>query len=81
MPGITPGLVSNWLHDQAGLGTVIKVTPPACAIALSLEQSHTAPVVLVSGGVGLTLMVSMLEAIAETTPGRPHLAYPWRVVT
>ena len=68
-PGIPPGLVSNWLHDQAGLGTVIKVTPPAGDFFL--EQSDTAPVVLISGGVGLTPMMSMLEAISATTPERP----------
>ena len=67
--GIPPGLVSNWLHDQAWLGTVIKVTPPAGDFYL--EPSNTEPVVLVSGGVGLTPMMSMLEAISETTPDRP----------
>ncbi|HQT89782.1 MAG: nitric oxide dioxygenase [Acidiphilium sp. 37-64-53] len=68
-PGIPPGLVSNWLHDQATLGTIIKVTPPAGDFFL--EQSETAPVVLISGGVGLTPMMSMLEAISATTPERP----------
>ncbi|HUW80949.1 MAG TPA: NO-inducible flavohemoprotein [Acidocella sp.] len=68
-PGIPPGLVSNWLHDKAKLGTTIKVTPPAGDFFL--EPSNTAPVVLVSGGVGLTPMMSMLEAISETTPDRP----------
>lgn len=68
-PGIPPGLVSNWLHDQVALGTVIKVTPPAGDFFL--DHSHTAPVVLVSGGVGLTPMMSMLEAISATTPERP----------
>ena len=64
-----PGLVSNWLHQQAQLGTVIKVTPPAGDFFL--EPSHTAPVVLLSGGVGLTPMMSMLEAISAATPERP----------
>lgn len=68
-PGIPPGLVSNWLHDQAGPGTMVKVTPPAGDFFL--EHSDTRPVVLVSGGVGLTPMMSMLEAISATTPERP----------
>jgi nitric oxide dioxygenase len=67
--GTPPGLVSNWLHDQAGLGTVIKVTPPAGDFFL--EPSDIGPVVLVSGGVGLTPMVSMLESISVNTPDRP----------
>jgi nitric oxide dioxygenase len=68
-PGVPPGLVSNWLHQQAQLGTVIKVTPPSGDFFL--EPSHTTPVVLLSGGVGLTPLMSMLEAIAAATPGRP----------
>jgi nitric oxide dioxygenase len=68
-PGVPPGLVSNWLHQQAQPGTVIKVTPPAGDFFL--EPSNTAPVVLVSGGVGLTPMMSMLEAISSATPERP----------
>ncbi len=68
-PGVPPGLVSNWLHQQAELGTVIKVAPPAGDFFL--EPSHAAPVVLLSGGVGLTPMMSMLEAIAADTPERP----------
>ena len=68
-PGVPPGLVSNWLHQQAQPGTVIKVTPPAGDFFL--EPSRTAPVVLLSGGVGLTPMMSMLEAISAATPERP----------
>ena len=63
-----PGLVSNWLH-QAQPGTVFKVTPPAGDFFL--EPSHTTPVVLLSGGVGLTPMMSMLETITAVTPERP----------
>jgi nitric oxide dioxygenase len=68
-PGVPPGLVSNWLHDRARLGTVIKVAAPAGDFFL--EQSQTTPIVLVSGGVGLTPMMSMLEAISAATPERP----------
>ena len=68
-PGVPPGLVSNWLHQQAQPGTVFKVTPPAGDFFL--EPSPTAPVVLLSGGVGLTPMMSMLEAISAATPARP----------
>ncbi len=62
------GLVSNWLHDAATAGTVLKVAAPAGDFFL--DRSSDAPVVLVSGGVGLTPMVSMLESIAQTTPER-----------
>ncbi|WP_066775060.1 NO-inducible flavohemoprotein [Croceicoccus mobilis] len=57
------GLASGWLHDQAAVGTVLKVAPPAGEFFL---PEHTErPVVLLSGGVGLTPMVAMLEALAE----------------
>jgi nitric oxide dioxygenase len=68
-PGIPAGIVSNWLHDRVGPGTVLKVAPPAGDFYL--DPHGAAPVVLVSGGVGLTPMMSMIEAIAATTPKRP----------
>ena len=68
-PGQPAGTVSNWLHDHAGPGTVLRAAPPAGDFFL--DQATDAPVVLVSGGVGLTPMISMLETIAATAPERP----------
>jgi len=56
------GAGSNWLHDHAQEGTVLKASPPAGDFFLPEQPER--PVVLLSGGVGLTPMVSMLEAIA-----------------
>ncbi|WP_348771531.1 PAS domain S-box protein [Azospirillum sp. SYSU D00513] len=61
------GTVSRWLHDTVSEGTVLKVAPPAGEFVLPAEPER--PVVLVSGGVGLTPMVSMLEHIAHHQPG------------
>jgi nitric oxide dioxygenase len=62
------GLVSRWLHDAAQPGTVLKVAPPTGEFFI--KEPPTRPVVLVSGGVGLTPLVSMLEAIAaRQSPG------------
>jgi nitric oxide dioxygenase len=63
------GLVSNWLHAEARAGTVLKVAAPAGDFFL--DRASAEPVVLVSGGVGLTPMVSMLESLAAEAPGRP----------
>lgn len=63
------GIVSNWLHDQAGPGTVLQVAPPAGDFTLPEQPER--PVVLLSGGVGLTPMVSMLETIAAHHPELP----------
>ena len=68
-PGVPPGIVSNWLHDHAGPGTVLKVGPPAGEFFLNEKEDN--PVVLLSGGVGLTPMVSMLEHVVRTGSGRP----------
>jgi len=68
-PGQPGGTVSNWLHDHARPGTVLRAAPPAGDFFL--DRSTDAPVVLVSGGVGLTPMVSMLESIAATSRDRP----------
>lgn len=57
------GLASGWLHDHAKPGTVLKVAPPAGEFFLSDHPER--PVVLLSGGVGLTPMVAMLETIIE----------------
>lgn len=57
---------SVYLHDQAAIGSMLEATPPAGDFYLPEEPER--PVVLLSGGVGLTPMVSMLEAIASEYP-------------
>lgn len=61
------GTASNWMHDQVDVGSVISATPPAGDFVLSGRPGR--PIVLLSGGVGLTPMVSMLEAIVAQWPG------------
>src|SRR5205085_10894441 len=68
-PGVPAGLASNWLHDHAKPGTVLKVAPPAGEFVL--DERDDRPVVLLSGGVGLTPMMSMLEVIVASGSGRP----------
>jgi len=60
-PQAPAGAASGWLHDHARAGTVLQVAPPAGDFVLDAAED---PVVLVSGGVGLTPLVSMLETIA-----------------
>lgn len=68
-PGAPPGLASNWLHDHAGPGTKLQVAPPSGEFFL--DERDASPVVLLSGGVGLTPMVSMLEHIVHSGSRRP----------
>lgn len=69
------GIVSTWLHKEAGLGTRLKVAPPAGEFFL--DEGRRGSVVLLSGGVGLTPMISMLESIAERTsdPAPVHFVH------
>lgn len=60
------GEASIFLHDRAEVGTVVECTPPAGDFHLAEKPER--PVILLSGGVGLTPMVSMLEAIADQHP-------------
>ena len=60
------GRGSGFLHDQVQVGDVLEVTPPAGDFFLAEDPQR--PVVLLSGGVGLTPMVSMIETIAQKHP-------------
>ena len=62
------GLASGWLHDQAA-GTVLKVAAPAGEFFLAERPER--PVVLLSGGVGLTPMVAMLETLVAQDNAGP----------
>ena len=59
------GVASGHLHDAIQVGDVLLATPPAGDFHLKPAQR---PVVLLSGGVGLTPMVAMLETIAAEHP-------------
>ncbi|MGF7048535.1 nitric oxide dioxygenase [Paenibacillus sp. DS2015] len=62
------GIVSTYLHEAVDVGNVLEVSTPAGVF--TLDQGIDIPVVLISGGVGLTPMVSMLETLATEQPER-----------
>lgn len=53
------GLVSNFLHDHATEGHVLDIFPPAGDFLL---RETSEPLVLISGGVGITPTLAMAEA-------------------
>ncbi len=60
------GKASNWLHDTVKPGSVLRLFPPAGDFVL---RSGEKPLVLVTGGVGITPTLAMLEHALPT--GRP----------
>ncbi len=62
------GLISNRLHDKVREGDIIEVAPPAGDFFLDTEKQT--PVVFISGGVGQTPLLSMLEYLADTGSDR-----------
>lgn len=63
------GKVSVFLHRELAIGDKIEVSVPAGDFYLDTDSNN--PVTLISGGVGITPMMSMYETIANTTPERP----------
>lgn len=66
--GSPPGVVSNDLHELFNEGDTIPISAPAGDFYLDMESDS--PVVLISGGVGLTPMMSMLNTIVHEQPNR-----------
>jgi nitric oxide dioxygenase len=62
------GRVSNALHDRLEEGSVLDVAPPQGDF--HLREEGKAPVVLLSGGVGLTPMVSILNHLVRQNDDR-----------
>ena len=63
------GKVSVFLHETIQIGDTLEVSAPAGDFHIDMES--TRPVTLISGGVGITPMMSMLDAIAKHSPTRP----------
>jgi ferredoxin-NADP reductase/predicted pyridoxine 5'-phosphate oxidase superfamily flavin-nucleotide-binding protein len=62
------GTVSRYLHDRVGHGDILNARTPAGEFVL--HETGDRPVVLVSAGVGLTPLVSMLHALVASAEER-----------
>ncbi|MCF8888886.1 NO-inducible flavohemoprotein [Priestia megaterium] len=65
--GAPAGIVSNYLHKQVQTGDTLKFSAPAGDFVLDHSEL---PVVLISGGIGITPLLSMLNTIVEKQPTR-----------
>lgn len=63
------GKVSVYLAEKIGEGDVLLLSAPAGDF--TLDQEDKRPLVLISGGVGLTPMISMLTESLKKNPERP----------
>jgi len=66
---VPPGLASNFLHDHIQEGAIISAKPPGGKFILDVQKPIAA--VLISNGVGITPMMSMLKAVSALNPKRP----------
>lgn len=66
-PDLPAGLASSYFHDHVKVGTRIRALSPRGQF--TLDESGNRPLVLISGGVGITPMISMLEQLAKDTVG------------
>ncbi|WP_077329881.1 NO-inducible flavohemoprotein [Virgibacillus siamensis] len=62
------GIVSNYLHTKMEKGSILPISAPSGDFVL--DQEDTRPLILMSGGVGLTPMMSMLETSLKQQPDR-----------
>ncbi|MFL6446926.1 MAG: NO-inducible flavohemoprotein [Bryobacteraceae bacterium] len=83
------GQISNYLHDHVKEGDTVFVHAPAGHFAIN--EGSDAPVVLISGGVGITPALCMLQHLAQqqrrevlfvhATTNRAHCAFREEVFT
>lgn len=57
-----PGVVSSWFTQEVKAGDILDVKAPAGHFALDLQRSR--PIVLIGGGVGITPVLAMANALA-----------------
>ena len=65
---IPQGQVSNWLHANVEVGSVLQITHPFGEFTPDADTLE--PIVLLSAGIGITPMISVLNRIVEVNPSR-----------
>jgi MOSC domain-containing protein YiiM/ferredoxin-NADP reductase len=68
-PQVKAGLASTHFHDRLAVGDRIEAKAPAGIFTIDVTQRDQ-PVVLIAGGIGITPLLSMLNAIAAAEAPR-----------
>lgn len=67
-----PGYLSNILHEKKNVGDIVRVSHPWGDFFFDEEkEDKDAPIVLISAGVGLTCLTSILNTTLEPSSSRP----------
>lgn len=67
-PDVPSGLSSTFLHDYVNEGDILDVRAPSGKFFLDMNSDK--PIVLIGGGVGVTPVLSMLNAVAQSGANR-----------
>lgn len=70
---IPEGYVSSYLHTRIQVGDVLEIGPP-CGDFVLQEHDEETPILLLSGGVGITPLLSMLHAVGPNPTTFLHAA-------
>ncbi|WP_397571895.1 2Fe-2S iron-sulfur cluster-binding protein [Schlesneria sp. T3-172] len=71
------GLVSQWLHDELGIGDEVEIEAPSGTFTFSGKEAES--VVLIGGGVGITPLMSVLRYLTATNwTGKIYLILSFR---
>lgn len=68
IPDALPGVMSNYFHDHITRGDILDVKSPAGNFFLDMTRST--PIVLVAGGIGITPLLSMINATIHSNSKR-----------
>lgn len=66
-----PGYLSTILHEKKEVGDVVRVSHPFGDFYIDNKEGEESPVVLISAGVGLTCLMSILNSLTEKPSTRP----------
>jgi nitric oxide dioxygenase len=64
-PGSPVGLISNYLHDYVAPGDTLEIGPPCGEFTIDPAQLTDRRIVLLSGGIGITPIISMFKSLAH----------------